>query len=120
MSSFGDVILKFLLDQWPALLVLLYAWMNSRTIRAQQEVKHQELQMKINEAHAKIDAKYAGMSSVDVIKSVLGDSGKGGVPNSPKGGSGLVAGDKGAGADAASSGAGGSGDGVGPSKPQRT
>lgn len=76
--TFAQQIVNFLIAQGPTILVLGYAYMNGKVIRANSNAQILQLQKDIALAHAKIEAKYpSSASNVDTINAILGaDSGK--------------------------------------------
>lgn len=64
-------VLDFLASQGPAILILVYSYMNGRAIRAEQQVKMMDLQTKIEANHAKILSKFDGLSDSDILSGAI-------------------------------------------------
>ena len=73
--TFAQQVLDFLVAQLPAVLVLVYAYMNGKVIRANNNAQILKLQADIAAAHKKIDAQFpASASDVDVITDIVSPS----------------------------------------------
>jgi hypothetical protein len=69
--TFAQQLTNFLIAQGPAILILVYAYMNGKVIRAQQDLKNLQLEKAIKDAHEKIDSKFANMSDAAIVDAIL-------------------------------------------------
>ena len=72
--TLAQQVVDFLVAQGPAILVLVYSYMNGKVIRANNNAQIVKLQSDIAAAHAKIDALIAGKSDPDAINALLGSA----------------------------------------------
>jgi hypothetical protein len=69
-----DAVIAFLKDQGPALVALMYFYMQGQTIRAQQETAKVKLEDEIKENHEKVQQQLAGLSDADIVNQAASGS----------------------------------------------